>query len=97
MIKIQEVLQDIPKEHRNKFWYYTTHGYGPGTIPKDVEVLDTIDNGFSMYILLDRPLEDYEIKKYDLKVKNPPYELLQNSTEMQRHRNGEKDYLTFDY
>lgn len=99
MIKIQEVKQDIPREHRTKYWYFTRHGI---TVPKGAEILDIIEDGWDTYILLNNKLTPQEVDEYDMKMKDPPYELLLKSREMQRHKEKEqsgfgKDYLTFDY
>jgi len=94
--RTKESIQDIPREHRTKWWYLTKHGLG-GSLPRGVEILDVIEDGWDTWVLLNNRLTPDEIDEYDLKAKNPPYELLKNSREMQRHRSGISDYLTFDY
>ena len=48
--------------------YITTHGIGPGTLPKDVEVFKTEDiNGGKIAMYISRPLTSEELKQYDIK------------------------------
>ena len=60
----------VPKEDR-KYWYFTTHGLGPGMIPRGVNVLKVQEgqnrNGtWGDFILLDAILNTDELKQYDL-------------------------------
>ena len=60
----------VPYEKR-KYWYFTTHGLGPGMIPQGVHVLDTQEgqnkNGtWGDFILLDAVLNTDELRQYDL-------------------------------
>lgn len=57
--------------HEGPFWYFTTHGVGPGSIPKDVNVLDIQDGQndkgtWGTFIALDSVLTTNELKYYDL-------------------------------
>lgn len=66
---------DIPYEQR-RFWYFTTHGVGPGMIPSGVKVLETRegknDKGtLGDYICLDSILNTDELKTYDLRELSP--------------------------
>ena len=68
----------VPYEKR-KYWYFTTHGIGPGTIPKDLKVLEVKegrnDKGtLGDFICLDGILNTSELKEYDLKELIPPEE-----------------------
>lgn len=51
-------------------WYFTTHGTGPGTLPKDVSVLK-VEEGVNSkgtmgdWVKTSRPLTQEEIKYYD--------------------------------
>ena len=54
-----------------KWWYFTTHGVQPGSIPKDLNVLDIIDTDNGTYVALDGILNTSELKQYDMKEKWP--------------------------
>ena len=36
-----ERYSDVRPYGERRYWYFTTHGTGPGTIPKDLHVLET--------------------------------------------------------
>lgn len=55
-----------------EYWYYGRHGIGPGTIPQGVTVLDTVEEGWKTWMLLDKLLTTEELKYYDLKEEWPP-------------------------
>ena len=59
-----------PYEDR-KYWYFTTHGVGPGTMPKDLHVLEVREGQnrkgtWGDYVLLDGVLNTDELKTYDM-------------------------------
>ena len=61
--------------HKGPFWYYSKHGMGPGTIPKDVNVVDWYeDDNYNTWIALDGVLTTQELREYELKEQNPPIE-----------------------
>ena len=61
--------------HKGPFWYYSKHGMGPGTIPKDVNVVDWYeDDNYNTWIALDGVLTTQELREYDLKEQKPPVE-----------------------
>ena len=69
---------EVPYEKR-KYWYFTTHGIGPGTIPKDLKVLEVKegrnDKGtLGDFICLDGILNTSELKDFDLRELVPPEE-----------------------
>lgn len=73
---IKRYSDEVPYEKR-KYWYFTTHGLGPGTIPGDLKVLEVREgrnnNGtLGDYICLDGVLNTDELKFYDLKEMSPP-------------------------
>lgn len=73
--EIKRYSDVIPKEQR-KFWYFTTHGVMPGSIPKGVNVLETRegknDKGTNgTFVCLDAILNTSELKEYDLKEMVP--------------------------
>jgi hypothetical protein len=60
----------VPYENR-KYWYFTTHGIGPGTIPRGVKVLDVKEGQnkkgtWGDFICLDAVLNTDELKEFDL-------------------------------
>lgn len=66
---------EIPYEKR-RYWYFTLHGTGPGTIPKDLKVLEVRDGknnkgSWGTFICLDGILNTEELKEYDLKEMSP--------------------------
>ena len=67
---------EVPYEKR-KYWYFTTHGVGPGTIPKDLKVLDTREGQnqkgtWGEFVCLDGVLNTDELRTYDLIELAPP-------------------------
>lgn len=72
---------DVRPYEERKYWYFTTHGVGPGTIPKDLNVLDVQegqnDKGtWGFYVLLDGVLNTSELREYDMRELAP----IKNST-----------------
>ena len=66
----------VPYEQR-KYWYFTLHGLGAGTLPRGVNVLETREGQnekgtWGDYICLDAILNTSELKEYDLKELVPP-------------------------
>jgi len=67
---------DVRPYEERKYWYFTTHGIGPGTIPKDLNVLEVQegqnDKGtWGTYICLDGVLNTDELDYYDLRELAP--------------------------
>ena len=65
-----EAMQKIADKQMPKggYRYITTHGIGPGTLPKDVRVFKTEDiNGGKIAMYISRPLTSEELKQYDIK------------------------------
>ena len=55
------------------WWYYSKHGFGPGTIPSGVTVLDWYeDDRWNTWMLLDRVITTQELNDYELKEQTPP-------------------------
>ena len=75
--KESELTEEIDKPVRysdgktGKWWYFTTHGVQPGSIPKDLNVLDIIDTDNVTYVALDGILNTSELRQYDMKEKRP--------------------------
>ena len=68
--EIKRYSDVIPKEDR-KYWYFTTHGVQPGSIPKDLNVLEIEDTPNGTFVALDGVLNTSELKMYDMKEKSP--------------------------
>ena len=73
--EIRRYSDVVPYEDR-KYWYFTTHGVQPGSIPKDLNVLDIQegrnDKGtLGTYVCLDGVLSTSELKEYDMIEKAP--------------------------
>lgn len=72
---INHWYNDDPREEwekksklENNYRYISTHGVGPGTLPKDVQLIKSEDVGSGRVALyLSRPLSDEELKKYDIR------------------------------
>lgn len=54
-----------------KWWYFTTHGIGPGSVPIGIEILDIIDTPNGSFFCSDRVLNTSELKWYDIKERVP--------------------------
>lgn len=69
-VKAARYSDAVPYEDR-RYWYFTTHGIGPGMLPKGVNILDTQEGQnrkgtWGDYILLDAVLNTDELREYDL-------------------------------
>lgn len=78
MNKPHRYSDDIPYDKR-RYWYFTLHGLGPNTIPKDLKILESRDGlndkgTKGLYICLDGILNTSELKEFDLKELTPPEE-----------------------
>lgn len=76
MKKPARYSDDVPYEKR-RYWYFTTHGIGPGTIPSDLRALDERDGQndkgtWGTFVLLDGVLNTDELRTYDMKELAPP-------------------------
>lgn len=64
--------------HKGPFWYFTTHGVQPGSIPNDVhiiEIRDGVNNKGTKgtFVALDGVLTAEELKYYDMKEMSPRF------------------------
>ena len=71
-----ERYSDVRPYEERRYWYFTTHGTGPGTIPKDLSVLETREGQnekgtWGLFILLDGVLSTDELHEFDLKELAP--------------------------
>ena len=53
------------------YWYFTTHGVMPGSVPKGLNIIKIIDKPEGTYFLTDRVLTTKSLKYYDIKEKDP--------------------------
>ena len=68
---------DVRPYNERKYWYFTTHGVQPGSIPKGLKVLEVRDGQndkgtWGTYVMLDGVLNTSELKKYDMRELVPP-------------------------
>ena len=68
---------DVRPYNERKYWYFTTHGVQPGSIPKGLKVLEVRDGqnekgAWGTYVMLDGVLNTSELKKYDMRELVPP-------------------------
>lgn len=59
------------KTQDNGYWFFTRHGVQPGSVPKDVEILDIVDTPNGTFVKLNRFLSTKELDYYDLVEKAP--------------------------
>lgn len=83
--EIKRYSDVVPKENR-KYWYFTTHGVQPGSVPKGVNILEIRDgvskNGMSgTFVCLDAVLNTSELKEYNMKEEVPVEESLNEGTD----------------
>lgn len=61
------INKDDPRRQGGPYRYVTKHGLGPGTLPRDVDLVKWEDlPNYKTAIWLDRWLTDEELKKYDI-------------------------------
>lgn len=59
------------KTQDNGYWFFTRHGVQPGSVPKDVEILDIMDTPNGTFVKLNRFLSTKELNYYDIIEKAP--------------------------
>lgn len=67
---------DVVPEEDRKYWYFTTHGVGPGSIPSDLKVLKTQEGKNrkgteGVFVQLNGVLNTSELKKFDMTELSP--------------------------
>lgn len=55
------------------FWYFTKHGVQPGSVPKDINILEVLDaiDGTGTYFLSDKTLNAKQLSEYEIKEMGP--------------------------
>ena len=83
-------------ERRNQgWWYFTTHGVQPGSVPKGVNILEVRDTPNGTYFRADAILNTSELKYYDIKERVPKEEeSLKESASMDSAQRLEDDGWT---
>lgn len=70
---------DVRPRSERKYWYFTTHGVQPGSIPRDLNVLEVRDGENERgtqgtFVMLDGVLNTSELRKYDMRELAPKEE-----------------------
>lgn len=71
---LNEVKDDKGVERygiNGRWWYFTTHGIQPGSVPRGIEILDVIDTPNGSFFCSDRVLNTSELRHYDIKERAP--------------------------
>lgn len=64
------------------YWFFTTHGAQPGSVPKDVDILDITDTPNGSFVKFDRFLSTKELNEYDMVEKAPKSVMSAESEEL---------------
>lgn len=56
------------------YWYSTRHGVMPGSVPREINILDVRDIGNKSYFKTDSIISSKDLKYYDIKEDVPPME-----------------------
>lgn len=64
----------------SNYWYFTTHGVMPGSVPKYINILDVIDKPEGSYFLADGIIKTEDLKRFEIKERSPKD--IQSSTEI---------------
>lgn len=59
------------KTEDNGYWFFTRHGVQPGSVPRDVDILDIVDTPNGTFVKLNRFLSTKELNYYDIIEKAP--------------------------
>ena len=68
--RIHRYSDEVPYNHR-RYWYFTTHGTGPGTMPKDLRLLEEREGQnkkgtWGVFVCLDGVLNTSELHEFDM-------------------------------
>lgn len=88
ILDVNEALDDQGVERygvNGKWWYFTTHGVQPGSVPKGIKILDIKDGKNKKgtrgtFFASDRVLNTSELDRYDIKEEVPVDESLTEDT-----------------
>lgn len=71
LTECDEILSSTdPTEQSEGYQYVLRHGLGPGTIPNDVQIIDSYESGWKDVVTLDRMLTPEEMDEYDIVYPN---------------------------
>ena len=77
------------------YWYYTKHGVGPGSVPRDITILkcayDEENDPWGEYFLSDKLLTTDDLRRYDLKEKTPPKGAVDKNGNIINPKDAEED------
>lgn len=66
-----ELFQRIQDSFDDGYWFFTRHGVQPGSVPRDVDILDILDTPNGTFVKLNRFLSTKELDYYDLVERAP--------------------------
>lgn len=58
---------------KGPYWYFTRHGVQPGSVPKDINILDIVDTDNGSYFLSDKVIDTDNLHKYEIEEKKPDF------------------------
>lgn len=74
------------------YWYFTRHGVMPGSVPKDINILDIVDEDGGSYFLSDKVIDTNDLREYEIKEKHP--ESIESAEDITAAYNNEVEVLT---
>lgn len=70
-IEINQNINSAANSGDKKYWYFTTHGVQPGSVPKGINILDIIDERSGSYFATDSVINTKDLIKYEIKERKP--------------------------
>ena len=58
---------------KGPYWYFTRHGVQPGSVPKDINILDIVDADNGSYFLSDKVIDTDNLHNYEIEEKKPDF------------------------
>ena len=58
------------------YWYFTTHGVMPGSVPKYVQILGVVDADNGSYFATDRIIHTKDLREYEIIEKAPELDII---------------------
>lgn len=74
------------------YWYFTRHGVMPGSVPKDINILDIVDEDGGSYFLSDKVIDTNDLREYEIKEKRP--ESIESAADITAAYDNEVEVLT---